>query len=145
MFITHGPEIVYEGESNVHKWKSIAKFDGILGEIWSFHGLDRGDVVEMDTEVWDHDRNRPLYLRSDHKESLSHFDAWKNHVIQRLEHVDYVRISFLCRYNGPSAVQQLKTHVRPHWGVHLLGSSPDVTVRNLYTLFGLQSSDRRNK
>jgi hypothetical protein len=118
MFIEHGPIKVYEGEEKVYRWNNIVKFNGYLAIIWSFQGLDRGDIVEMDTEVWDHDLNFPLYLSSTHKEDLGNFDAWDHHY--PVVNVDYVRISFLCRYNGPNALNPSKGYVRPHWGVHLL-------------------------
>jgi hypothetical protein len=41
----------------------------------SFHGLNRGDIVEMDTEI--HDQfNRAVFHRSDHKEVHGNYDAW---------------------------------------------------------------------
>lgn len=45
-------------------------------QVSSFNGLDRGDIVEMDTFVYDQ-TGRVLYQRSKHKETLSDFDSFE--------------------------------------------------------------------
>ncbi len=69
--------------------------------IWVFHGLDRGDIVEMDTEVRT-GNGFQIALRSDHKETMASFSSWTYY---RVPYVDTSRLvtNLMLRVNGKQA------------------------------------------
>lgn len=125
----HGPIVVEGGsEDKVYKHIEEIPINGFVERIWVFNGLDRGDIAEMDTEIYDHEDNISLVLRSEHKEWFSHFDAWKVYDVGG-EYVEGLRIVCACRTNGWQlrvinkflsflGLGELKT--RPHWGIRIL-------------------------
>lgn len=94
------PVLVEGGdEALVLRQLHIVKFKPALCVfgVWVFHGLDRGDIVEMDTEV--SASGFQLAIRSDHKETMDSYPAWTY-----FEHPDIqvkrLRIALLLRVNG---------------------------------------------
>jgi len=110
MNVTHGPEIIIP-KHPFHQ-EHIAHYNGWLKQIWSFHGVDRGNLVEMDTEVWDYEVNRPLYLRSTHKETNGIYNSWIPYRPEKI-FVEKLRIVFHCHTTDDKKI-------RAHWGLHLL-------------------------
>lgn len=120
---TRDPEIVRGGSESFVLRDSIGKLvpGRKLERIHVFHGLDRGDIVEMDTEVIANDKS--LFLRSEHKETEAPFDAWKTwDPIDYDEEVRSVKISVLCRVNGENRYrpQGQRLSARPHWGIRIV-------------------------
>ena len=112
VFIQRRPEVVRAGEHNVLGDAFVFPRDGLttLVSIWIFHGLDSGNLAEMDTAIYD--GVYPLALRSPHKETLVEFDAWKHYRVDRkLGHDPLIVVG--CRAASPKSV-------RPHWGIYLL-------------------------
>ena len=112
VFIQRPPEVVHAGEYNVLADAFIFPRDGLktLVSIWIFHGLDFGNLAEMDTFIYD--GVYPLAMRGPHKETLVEFDAWKHYEVDReLRHDPLIVVG--CRASRPEAV-------RPHWGIYLL-------------------------
>jgi len=98
-----------------------------LSRLHVFHGLDRGDIVEMDTEI--HADGQTMYTRSMHKETPGNYDAWDTAefdgwLIQDIE------ITVICRVNGKNETldqQAINEHrggnrltARPHFGIRLV-------------------------
>ena len=87
-----------------------------LDACWVFHGLDNGDVVEMDTFIYD--GVYPLVLRGPHKEAKVEFDAWKYYAIDRtLSHDPLIVVG--CGVTGVHLNTDRWT-ARAHWGIYLL-------------------------
>jgi hypothetical protein len=119
------PTVVHGGsESLVLVDERTVELESYISEIWVFHGLDRGDIVEMDTEILN-ETGEPLVLRSMHKEVGANFDAWTYYPIG--ERVKKLSFRFLCRVNGDNKLLSdgaIVEHrggnrhtARPHWGV----------------------------
>lgn len=115
-----GPQLVRGGsEDYVLRGNITFNRAGFIRTISVFHGVDRGDIVEMDTEIrYGVD---PLVLRSDHKEILDNFDAWGDspYVINRA--VRNISIALTCRVTGkqgdPDHPRYGSFTARPHWGI----------------------------
>ena len=81
-----------------------------------FQGLDRGDIVEMDTEV--HDQyGRAVHQNSDHKECTGNYPAWIRYPVEA--RTKKLLIHHVCRVNGNSEFRTLDLVARPHFGVRL--------------------------
>lgn len=114
--IVHPPVVVQEGEENVYRASYTFPRKGFLREVWVFHGRDRGDIAEMDTNVYVNGVI-PAALRSDHHETYGSFDAWTHYIVDQA--ADEVNIDVLGRVNGPSERTGDLT-IRPHWGIYLV-------------------------
>lgn len=130
-FFEREPEVIAGGdEKNVLRehYELAFETEGEIRGISSFHGLDSGDIVEMDTYVYS-EKGIPLFARSDHKEVSSHFDAWKvlePSVIVMGKRID---VDLLCRVNGQNRVLPPEAFdgarngnrltARPHWGLRV--------------------------
>lgn len=126
------PIVVYGGdESRVLKEKGLFPLDGdrrIVG-FWTFHGLDRGDIVEMDTDIGS-PAGFPLFLRGPHKENVAAFDAWQWYAMPYTFVAGELWMSIICRVNGENRTlddHAIKVHrngdrltARPHWGIWVI-------------------------
>ena len=117
LVIERDPEVVLGGdEANVLRDSTgiILPAGRRLERLHVFHGLDRGDIVEMDTEI--HANGKTLYVRSEHKETAAPFDAWETwDPTDYTEEVRSVEVHVLCRVNGRRPDGKLQA--RPHWGI----------------------------
>ena len=142
MNIVEGPYRIY-GQHDPRKRvsevtrTSVGSFNDVLYGIWTFIGFDRGDLAEADIEIWDHDHNLPIYLRSEHKETSGIYDAWRFFRVQysvwdRILHHLKIRPlpklgQFRWHFHGHVTADEpnLGDHpqfARVHFGVHLVGS-----------------------
>lgn len=69
------PSDISQGQSFTQKVKVKLPEECVIYRVDSFNGLDRGDIVEMDTFVYD-ESGRVLYQRSLHKETLAMYDSF---------------------------------------------------------------------
>jgi hypothetical protein len=122
LIIERDPEVVLGGdEANVLKDSIgvILPAGRRLERLHVFHGLDRGDIVEMDTEI--HANGKTLYVRSDHKETSAPYDAWEtwdppeNDLHEDMKNLE---IHVVCRVNGRRLDGKLQA--RPHWGIRVV-------------------------
>lgn len=114
MFIEHPPALIAGGDESFAYSDSIQLDLGSGGrfvrEIFVFHGVDRGDVVEMETHiVFD---GNPAFARSDH--GIVNFDAWKAKVVNTRARI--VTISVGCRVTGVNENLN-RLAARAHWGI----------------------------
>jgi hypothetical protein len=79
-------------------------------QIDTFNGLDRGDIVEMDTFVYDQ-YGRVLYQRSLHKETLGIFDSFEPRKVDAVTR--NIQIHMHAHVTDPDEP------ARAHWTVHL--------------------------
>jgi hypothetical protein len=120
LVIERDPEVVKGGDESFvlrDSCKVDVKHGGRLKRLHVFHGLDRGDTVEMDTEI--HADGQTLYVRSEHKEGPSSFDAYETVEFgQDEELIQELVISAVCRVTGkrPDGLLQ----ARPHWGIRFV-------------------------
>lgn len=116
MFIEHPPFIVAGGnEAFVYRDEITFLVQGRrIREVFTFHGVDKGDEVEMDTNIFLD--GVPVLLRSDHGLDEDN-DAWgpPKDVDRRGQRVT---ISILCRVTGVNPLLN-RLAARPHWGVWL--------------------------
>jgi hypothetical protein len=113
-----GPIIVQGGSEALvyNNTYVLGKQGKYLDGIWIFNGLDRGNVVEMDTEVFD--GAKPLALRSFHKEYLANFDSWVYYPVGRIIEKE-VNVHVLNRTNGKDMIHdETGLASRPHWGIY---------------------------
>ena len=91
-------------------------------EVWSFIGVDRGDIVEADIEVASLEGVR-YHLRSEHKESMMSYDAWWGCPASVASRGAVV--SVVCRVNGRQQDSDHPRHgtltARVHFGLVLNG------------------------
>ena len=87
--------------------------------IWCFHGLDRMDVGEMDSNVYI--KSVPVALRSEHVQQANDFDAWKYYEVNSGSARDIV-IDIIARATGPNTAVKREGYdanawlINPHWG-----------------------------
>lgn len=130
----HGPVWVEGGSEDLvyRRQEVLAGLRGrtILG-VWVFHGLDRGNIVEMDTEVFDRGNDVSLVLRSEHKETVGNFDAWAFYPMEYTVSEKGIGVNLVCRVNGdwyhiktesdtyfkPETMDWKGLKARPHWGI----------------------------
>ncbi len=118
--LERAPEVVKGGSEafvlrdkvTIELWRKV---DSLMMTI--FHGVDRGDIVEMDTEIYAN--GIPVVLRSDHKETAGPFQAWTYHMTYMV--CEKIDISVLCRVNGANQFSGTLA-ARPHWGIWLVGT-----------------------
>lgn len=117
MFIEHPPAMVAGGdESFVYRDRLVIDLGGrLVTEVFSFHGIDTGDRVELDTNLALD--GRVIFLRSDH--GLSDFDAWVSKDVN--VRGDLLTIAILCRVTGVNTNLN-RLAARAHWGIWLLFS-----------------------
>ncbi len=122
LFIENPPALIAGGDETFVYRDSIqldlgsgdSLEDGrFLREILVFHGIDRGDVVEMDTHIV-LDGN-PAFARSDH--GIVNFDAWKAKTVNTRARI--VTISVACRVTGVNENLN-RLAARSHWGIWLV-------------------------
>jgi len=125
--IQHLPLIVYDnGIEGVFKesFTFTSKWD--IYEIWVFMGLDPGDKVEFDTNIYI-DRI-PVILRSEHKETLVGYDAWGDGAWKIERKGRSIRIDILCNTTGNNLITKRAEGIntaRPHWGIWFLRKELD--------------------
>ena len=112
-------------EKNVFRrsWKTSLSATTIPKGIWTFIGLDRGDIVEGDIEVWTQ-KGLPLVLRSFHKEALGNFDAWQFNPIEYIGPIRRLRVGTTCRVNGKNVIHG-GLQARFHIGIIIVGYMSD--------------------
>lgn len=114
------PEVVEGGsESYVLRETFVLPVAGIVKDISVFHGTDRGDIVEMDTEIYANPGGVPIFLRSDHKEALGQFDAWSHSGDVFPAYATSLIVNIVCRTNGPNYLTD-ELESRPHWGIWII-------------------------
>jgi hypothetical protein len=107
---------VYRGRFNID-------FDEerYVESITVFHGLDRGDIVEMDTLIYGPNNER-LVMRSDHKEVMGNYDAFQKYQVQ-LNKVKQLYVHITLRVNGkqmnPEHPRHWEVSARGHWGIEI--------------------------
>ena len=100
-------------------WKTtLAEEVGII-RIWTFIGVDCGDIVEADIEVYSR-QGTPLVLRSKHKEIPSDYDAWKPYDINANIVTRRLRVALTCRA-GRNTILDNRYYARVHYGIIVIG------------------------
>lgn len=89
-----------------------------ITQIWTFMGLDRGDLVEMDVEI-DTEHGVPLVRRSLHKETYVVYDAWEVKEISTPVRAQALNVGLLGRVTGINWASKLQA--RCHWGIRIVG------------------------
>lgn len=114
MFIEQEPFIVAGGGAHFIYTDSIRLDLGgrTVRQVFVFHGLDRGDLVEQDTEIYID--SVPVFLRSEHKENTSAFDSWVSEDINLAGQT--ARVSVRCGVTGVNTIMN-RFAARPHWGI----------------------------
>ena len=112
MFIEHPPVLVAGGDERfVYRDELVVRLGGRrVREVFVFHGIDTGDVAEVDTELII--GGVPVFLRSDH--GLSNFDAWVSKDVGVSGERLLARI--LCRVTGVNT-RLNRLAARPHYGI----------------------------
>ncbi len=124
------PQTVFGGsEQNVYRRSWLSTLDTEIRplDIWTFIGLDRGDIVEADVEVYT-EKGIPLVLRSLHKEVSGIFDAWQHNCLPYLEPIRIIRVVATCRVNGRNVfgrnvLLHKRLEARFHLGVIIIGGA----------------------
>lgn len=119
LVVERDPEIVKGGSEEfvLRDFLSIGVPSRKLERLHVFHGLDKGDIVEMDTEI--HANGKTLYVRSEHKETSEPFDAWETwDPADFSEYVQSLEIHLVCRVTGKNPFGALIA--RPHWGIRFV-------------------------
>lgn len=115
--------ITVRGGDEVHVWKRSWKTTlNVEVEpigVWTFIGLDRGDIVEADVEVYT-ENGTPLVLRSVHKETLAMYDAWQYNKVREVGGVRLVKVFMSCRA-GVNELLGDRLSARIHFGVIIIG------------------------
>jgi hypothetical protein len=122
------PVIVFGGcEDNVFRrsWWTSLSTKIIPQGIWTFIGLDRGNIVEADIEVYTQE-DIPLVLRSLHKETLGNYDAWQYNSIDYVGATQVVKVAVTCRVNGKNLTLPRQLQARFHVGVVLIGETLEI-------------------
>lgn len=85
----------------------------------NFIGVDRGDVVEADFEVWTAKGSR-LIQRSEHKEGVVIFDSWKTYSpdFQTSEGDRWIVFTLVGHPTGKNVITG-DAWAKIHWGVRL--------------------------
>lgn len=122
------PAPLVEGQSYTKKVSVELGELCFIYKVDAFNGLDRGDVVEMDTFVYD-EVGRTLYERSEHKETPSHFNSfWPLEADALTETIDVHMHAHVTKSDEPA---------RAHWNIMLWCapvSSPPSQASDYYTL-----------
>ena len=115
-----GPVVVYGGDEALVLRDSYflrGKRDKLLKEVWVFQGVDRGDIVEMNTFIYD--GSTPMVLVDRHKETISDESAYTKWEVNRKIKYD-ILIDIVCRVNGKNIFLKNRLAARPHWGVQFI-------------------------
>jgi len=115
IFIEHPPVIVAGGDERFVYTDSflVNLANKNIHEVFVFHGIDTGDQVEMDTNLYVD--GVPIYLRSGHGPKDDD-DAWESKIINRSGNT--LLIEVLCRVTGVN-LNLNRLAARPHWGIWL--------------------------
>lgn len=126
--VEDGPIVVQGGsEDYVYRNQLSIPVHGYVTGVWVFHGLDRGNIVEMDTEVFDPKDNVSLVLRSPHKEWIGEFDAWQFYPVDGY-YAEELKANLACRVTGHTLyiidsflkfLGRGPLSARPHWGIRV--------------------------
>jgi hypothetical protein len=119
------PFLVQGGSEEIvlySSWTSDAYEGRSVARIYTFIGLDRGDVAEVNIFVYD--GPVPIALRDKHKEVMSDYTAWLPHYTQGHKVRGRITVSVVARVNG----KQLNTEhprygewtIRPHFGIYIV-------------------------
>jgi hypothetical protein len=126
---THGGEAIDENKGVLRCKYTIdlgKEYD--LSRFLVFHGKNAGDVMEMDTYVYDQYGNM-LVARSDHKETLSDYDAWREYNVPA--RTSQLAVHLVARTNGRSLGDSSivgysgEVFSMPHYGLRIQGRLPD--------------------
>lgn len=114
------PATIVQGGSESYvlyeTWHAPASWIGrTLDYVYTFNGLDGGDIVEMDTFVYD--GRVPLLLDDEHKEVSSHFKAYERWDVDRVIRRG-IRVDLVNRTNARNRANRLAS--RPHWGLYFV-------------------------
>ncbi len=116
------PQTVQGGDESLvfrRKWRSTLADKMIAVGVWTFIGLDRGDIVEADIDVYG--QGIPLAHRSLHKEGVATYDAWKYHPVGPGVSVQRVAVHLACRVNGENEHLANRLSARVHYGLQIVG------------------------
>jgi hypothetical protein len=118
IFIENPPQMVAGGsEAYIYEDTLKVSIDGrVVREIYVFHGLDRGDIVEMDTHIYLD--GVPVFMRSVHKEVWNSFDSWESKAVGRTGRTLSINIG--CRVTGVNTSVLNRLAARPHWGIWIV-------------------------
>jgi len=112
-----------EGGSEALVYREVFKTKPLpvrLIGVWTFIGLDRGDIVEADTDVFCQ-KGIGLAHRSLHKENFSTYDAWKYYPLSLNMTVRKINFHVTCRVNGKNHHLDDRLSARVHFGLELIG------------------------
>ena len=110
-------------DSGVFRGRYVIRFDKkrFIEGVWLFHGLDRGDVVEMDTYLYGSNGERYLQ-RSDHKETMVAYPGWVYHEI--MAHDTLMHVHLVLRVNGKQMNNEHprfgELSARGHFGIDIV-------------------------
>lgn len=116
------PVTVYSGnEYRVFRrsWKTTMSVPVKIIKVWTFLGLDQGDIVEADIEVYSK-KGTPIVLRSKHKEIPTSYDAWKPYKLDIDLHTQLLRVVVTCRA-GRNSILDNRLYARVHYGLIIIG------------------------
>lgn len=161
-----GPVTVRGGDENfVFRSQLEVPVNSWISKAFIFQGLDRGDIVEMDTFILE--GNRKLAGTSLHKEVMGNYEAQTVHLIE--EEVESITIYVTLRVNGTGQNPEhtgpdghyRKLLARGHWGIELqlmdVGAptppqddpsfplpdpEPDAPVATYYPLWAIMKEDK---
>ena len=121
--------ITVKGGSEAETWKRTwqttlnVKVEPV--GVWTFIGMDRGDIVEADVEVYTQN-GTPIVLRSVHKEVPATYDAWQYNKVDEVGGVRQVKVFMACRVNGKNLHLDDRLSARIHYGVIIIGRQVEV-------------------
>lgn len=88
--------------------------------LWTFCGLDRGDIVETELNIETHD-GIPIFMSSFHKEAATAYEGWRTTgALDWVGKIQKINIIMSCRVNGKNAQGELSA--RYHAGIRLVGA-----------------------
>ena len=114
------PRVVEGGdEKKVYReaWAPKLPYATRAGGIWTFIGLDVGDIVEADISVYT--RGYPLVLRSMHKEAVASYDAWQFNAMSFAWPLKRIRVAVVCRAGRNQILKRLSARI--HYGLIVVG------------------------
>lgn len=131
-FYEHPPKLVIGGSEELVLKDSIEvdlQQAYRIVEVSTFHGLEQGDIVEMDTVIASA-TGMPLYFRSHHKEVPVAFNSWDAKAIPCTFVARKVWLNVVCRVTAKNVTlpqEAIDKHrdgnrltANPHWGIWIL-------------------------
>ena len=117
------PVIVQGGKESLvlrRSWRTRMPVPMSPVGVWTFIGLDRGDIVEADIDVYG-PKGIPLAHRSMHKEGMISYDAWRYCPIGAMGALRRIRLDIVCRVNGINEHLGNRLSARVHYGLQIVG------------------------